>query len=97
MSSAFQKAANVGMSCVLRLATEFRGTAYALLGHGSNARLATGYTFAVMAEDFQKLHAALGLKPRASASLHSVVPASCIGSRVLRTESGTLSSVGRRT
>jgi pimeloyl-ACP methyl ester carboxylesterase len=45
------------------LATDFRVTAYDLRGHGFSARPATGYTSAVMAEDFQKLHAALGLKP----------------------------------
>jgi 3-oxoadipate enol-lactonase len=45
------------------LATDFRVTAYDLRGHGFSARPATGYTSAVMAEDFRRLHAALGLKP----------------------------------
>ena len=45
------------------LATDFRVTAYDLRGHGVSARPATGYTSAVMAEDFRQLHAALGLKP----------------------------------
>jgi pimeloyl-ACP methyl ester carboxylesterase len=45
------------------LATDFRVTAYDLRGHGMSERPATGYTSAVMAEDFRALHAALGLKP----------------------------------
>ncbi len=45
------------------LATDFRVTAYDLRGHGFSARPATGYTSAVMAEDFRQLYAALGLKP----------------------------------
>ncbi len=45
------------------LAADFRVTAYDLRGHGVSARPATGYTSAVMAEDFRQLHAALGLKP----------------------------------
>lgn len=45
------------------LATDFRVTAYDLRGHGVSARPATGYTSAVMAEDFRQLHAALGLAP----------------------------------
>jgi len=45
------------------LATEFRVTAYDLRGHGMSERPVTGYTSAVMAEDFRQFHAALGLKP----------------------------------
>ena len=45
------------------LATDFRVTAYDMRGHGMSARPATGYTSAVMAEDFRQLYAALGLKP----------------------------------
>jgi pimeloyl-ACP methyl ester carboxylesterase len=45
------------------LAPEYRVTAYDLRGHGVSARPATGYTSAVMADDFRQLHAALGLKP----------------------------------
>jgi pimeloyl-ACP methyl ester carboxylesterase len=45
------------------LAAEFRVTSYDLRGHGASDRPATGYTSAVMADDLQKLHAALGLKP----------------------------------
>ncbi len=45
------------------LAPAFRVTAYDLRGHGVSARPATGYTSAVMAEDFRQFHAALGLKP----------------------------------
>lgn len=45
------------------LATDFRVTSYDLRGHGMSDRPATGYTSAVMAEDFRQLHAALGLKP----------------------------------
>lgn len=45
------------------LATDFRVTTYDMRGHGASARPATGYTSAVMAEDFRQLHAALGLKP----------------------------------
>jgi pimeloyl-ACP methyl ester carboxylesterase len=45
------------------LATDFRVTAYDLRGHGMSGRPATGYTSAVMAEDFRQLHAALGLAP----------------------------------
>jgi pimeloyl-ACP methyl ester carboxylesterase len=45
------------------LAIDFRVTAYDLRGHGMSARPATGYTSAVMVEDFRLLHAALGLKP----------------------------------
>jgi 3-oxoadipate enol-lactonase len=44
------------------LATDFRVTTYDLRGHGMSGRPATGYTSAVMAEDFRQLHAALGLK-----------------------------------
>jgi pimeloyl-ACP methyl ester carboxylesterase len=45
------------------LATDFRVTAYDLRGHGFSARPTTGYTSAVMAEDFHQLHTALNLKP----------------------------------
>ncbi|VTR92304.1 alpha beta hydrolase : Putative hydrolase or acyltransferase of alpha/beta superfamily OS=Singulisphaera acidiphila (strain ATCC BAA-1392 / DSM 18658 / VKM B-2454 / MOB10) GN=Sinac_5567 PE=4 SV=1: Abhydrolase_6 [Gemmata massiliana] len=45
------------------LAADFRVTAYDMRGHGASARPATGYTSAVMAEDFRQFHAALGLKP----------------------------------
>ena len=46
------------------LATDgFRITTYDLRGHGASERPPTGYTSAVMAEDFRQLHAALGLKP----------------------------------
>lgn len=45
------------------LAAEFRVTAYDLRGHGMSARPASGYTSAVMADDFRALHAALGLGP----------------------------------
>ncbi|MBP3957465.1 alpha/beta hydrolase [Gemmata sp. G18] len=45
------------------LAADFRVTAYDMRGHGASARPATGYTSAVMAEDFRQLHATLGLKP----------------------------------
>jgi 3-oxoadipate enol-lactonase len=45
------------------LATDFRVTAYDLRGHGMSDRPATGYTSAVMAEDFRQFHVALGLKP----------------------------------
>ncbi|MBN9121115.1 MAG: alpha/beta hydrolase [Planctomycetes bacterium] len=45
------------------LATDFRVTTYDLRGHGMSDRPPTGYTSAVMAEDFRQLHAALGLKP----------------------------------
>src|SRR5262245_46719125 len=45
------------------LATDFRVTAYDLRGHGMSDRPATGYTSAVMAEDFRQLHSALGLAP----------------------------------
>jgi pimeloyl-ACP methyl ester carboxylesterase len=45
------------------LAADFRVTAYDLRGHGMSGRPATGYTSAVMAEDFRQLHAALGLGP----------------------------------
>ncbi len=45
------------------LAAEYRVTAYDLRGHGMSARPAAGYTSAVMADDFRRLHAALGLKP----------------------------------
>ena len=44
------------------LTAEFRVTSYDLRGHGASDRPATGYTSAVMADDFQKLHAALGLE-----------------------------------
>jgi pimeloyl-ACP methyl ester carboxylesterase len=44
------------------LAADFRVTAYDLRGHGFSDRPATGYTSAVMAEDFRQLHSALGLK-----------------------------------
>jgi pimeloyl-ACP methyl ester carboxylesterase len=45
------------------LASHYRVTAYDLRGHGMSARPASGYTSAVMAEDFRQLHRALGLKP----------------------------------
>ncbi len=45
------------------LAPNFRVTTYDLRGHGMSARPATGYTSAVMAEDFRQFHAAIGLKP----------------------------------
>lgn len=45
------------------LAPEYRVTAYDLRGHGVSARPATGYTSAVMADDFRQLSAALGLRP----------------------------------
>ncbi|MCS6864886.1 MAG: alpha/beta hydrolase [Gemmataceae bacterium] len=45
------------------LAGHYRVTAYDLRGHGFSARPASGYTSAVMAEDFRQLHRALGLKP----------------------------------
>jgi len=45
------------------LATDFRVTAYDLRGHGFSDRPPTGYSSAVMAEDFRGLHAALGLGP----------------------------------
>lgn len=45
------------------LAAEFRVTTYDMRGHGASERPASGYTSAVMAEDFRRLHAALGLKP----------------------------------
>jgi 3-oxoadipate enol-lactonase len=45
------------------LAADFRVTTYDLRGHGFSARPPTGYSSAVMAEDFRELHAALGLKP----------------------------------
>lgn len=45
------------------LATEYRVTTYDMRGHGASARPATGYTSAVMVEDFRQFHAALGLKP----------------------------------
>jgi pimeloyl-ACP methyl ester carboxylesterase len=45
------------------LAPEFRVTTYDLRGHGFSARPTTGYTSAVMAEDFRQLHAALALQP----------------------------------
>jgi pimeloyl-ACP methyl ester carboxylesterase len=41
----------------------FRVTTYDLRGHGMSERPPTGYTSAVMAEDFRLLHAELGLKP----------------------------------
>lgn len=45
------------------LAAHFRVTTYDLRGHGFSDRPPTGYTSAVMAEDFRRLHAALGLGP----------------------------------
>ncbi len=45
------------------LATDFRVTTYDMRGHGASGRPATGYTSAVMADDFRQLHAALGLQP----------------------------------
>src|SRR5947208_7001459 len=45
------------------LAADFRVTSYDLRGHGASDRPPTGYTSAVMAEDFRQLHAALGLGP----------------------------------
>lgn len=45
------------------LAADFRVTTYDLRGHGASDRPPTGYTSAVMAEDFRRLHAALGLGP----------------------------------
>jgi 3-oxoadipate enol-lactonase len=45
------------------LAANFRVTVYDLRGHGMSERPATGYTSAVMAEDFRHLHAALDLAP----------------------------------
>jgi pimeloyl-ACP methyl ester carboxylesterase len=45
------------------LASEFRVTSYDLRGHGGSARPPTGYTSAIMAEDFRCLHAALELEP----------------------------------
>jgi pimeloyl-ACP methyl ester carboxylesterase len=44
------------------LAQDFRVTSYDLRGHGYSERPPTGYTSAVMAEDFRCLHEALGLK-----------------------------------
>jgi pimeloyl-ACP methyl ester carboxylesterase len=41
----------------------FRVTTYDLRGHGMSERPPTGYTSAIMAEDFRALHAELGLKP----------------------------------
>ena len=41
----------------------FRVTTYDLRGHGASERPPTGYTSAAMAEDFRRLHAALGLEP----------------------------------
>lgn len=45
------------------LAPHYRVTSYDLRGHGVSARPATGYTSAVMAEDFREFYKALGLKP----------------------------------
>jgi 3-oxoadipate enol-lactonase len=45
------------------LATDFRVTSYDMRGHGFSARPPSGYTSAVMAEDFQRLHEALNLGP----------------------------------
>lgn len=45
------------------LSVDFRVTSYDMRGHGFSARPRTGYTSAVMAEDFRCLHAALGLRP----------------------------------
>ena len=45
------------------VAADFRVTTYDLRGHGASDRPPTGYTSAVMAEDFRQLHAALGLGP----------------------------------
>src|SRR5438445_13509833 len=45
------------------LAADFRVTSYDLRGHGASDRPPSGYTSAAMAEDFQQLHAALGLGP----------------------------------
>lgn len=41
----------------------FRVTTYDMRGHGASERPPTGYTSAVMADDFRALHAALDLKP----------------------------------
>jgi pimeloyl-ACP methyl ester carboxylesterase len=45
------------------LAADFRVTAYDLRGHGLSEATEAGYTSADMAEDFRRLHAALGLGP----------------------------------
>src|ERR1700735_1764391 len=45
------------------LAADFRVTSYDRRGHGFSPRPATGYTSAVMAEDYRGLHTALGLRP----------------------------------
>lgn len=45
------------------LAMNFRVTSYDLRGHGYSQLPPTGYTSAVMAEDFRGLHEALGLRP----------------------------------
>jgi pimeloyl-ACP methyl ester carboxylesterase len=45
------------------LAADFRVTVYDLRGHGFSERPPTGYTSAVMVEDFHHLHTALGLRP----------------------------------
>src|SRR5580698_5777716 len=43
------------------LSTDFRVTSYDMRGHGFSARPPSGYTSAVMAEDFRALHIALKL------------------------------------
>lgn len=43
------------------LAADFRVTTYDMRGHGFSARPPSGYTSAIMAEDFRQLHEALGL------------------------------------
>ena len=45
------------------LAAHYRVTTYDLRGHGFSERPATGYSSAVMAEDFRQLHAELKLGP----------------------------------
>jgi pimeloyl-ACP methyl ester carboxylesterase len=45
------------------LAEDFRVTAYDLRGHGASDAPAEGYTSADMAQDFERLHAALELEP----------------------------------
>jgi pimeloyl-ACP methyl ester carboxylesterase len=45
------------------LAADYRVTTYDLRGHGASDRPPAGYTSADMADDFRRLHAALGLGP----------------------------------
>jgi 3-oxoadipate enol-lactonase len=45
------------------LAGEFRVTAYDFRGHGASDVTPAGYTSAAMADDYRRLHAALGLGP----------------------------------